>query len=143
MSHCSPLLRTLSCFSETCWHESCFLLKLTACIVCVCVVIANNDTNREFKSQALCVASVEFLSTSVSTAAAPGGHRRVCFCGLGPAVGLCGRPRRADNSLRVATEGSLISQTQSQINGLVAEFRRSVFSDNQRQSRALLGESFF
>lgn len=109
----------------------------------MCVVIANNDTKRGFKSQTLCVASVEFLSTSVSTAAAPGGHRQVCFCDPGPAVGLCGRPRRADNSPRVATEGSLISQTQSQINGLVAEFRRSVFSDNQRQSRALLGEIFF
>lgn len=52
---------------------------------------------------------------------------------------LSGSLKRADNSLRAATEGSLISQSQSQINGLVADFRRSVFSDNQRKSGALLG----
>lgn len=93
----------------------------------------------------MCVASVEFLSTSVSTVIAPGGHWWVCFscCGLSPAVGLCGRLKRADKSLWVATEGSLISQIQSQINGLVSGFRRSVFSDNERQSRQPLGQSFF
>lgn len=86
-----------------------------------------------------------FLTPSVSTVTAPGGRWRVCFsrCGLSPAVGLCSRLKRADNSLQVTTERPLISQTQSQINGLVAEFRCSIFSDNKRLSRALLGEILF
>lgn len=94
-------------------------------------------------NQKPCVASVEFLSTSVSTITAPGGHWRVCLrgrCGRSTAVGLCSRLKRADNSLRVAAQGSLISQTQSQINGLVAEFRRSVSSDNQ--SHSTIGREF-
>lgn len=112
---------------------------------CVCLkpsIVRRRSSTLKY-IQKLCVASVEFLLTSVCTLTAPGGHWRVCFCGPSPAVGLCGRLKRADNSLWVATEGSLVSQTQSQINGLVAEFRRSVFSDNQRRSTALLGESFF
>lgn len=61
----------------------------------------------------------------------PGVYWWLCFGGVSPAVGLCTTVMLVDNSLRAATEGSLISQTQSQINGLVAEFRHWVSFDNQ------------
>lgn len=134
------MLQTLSRFSR----RRCLLQMLSLCDVCLKLTKERNK-NSALGTIRNCVASVEVLSSSVSTVTALGGHWRVCVscCGLSPPVGLWSRLKRADNSLQVTSEGPLISQTQSQINGLVAEFRRSIFSDNQRLSGALLGEILF
>lgn len=46
-------------------------------------------------------------------------------------MGLRSTLMLADNSLRAAAEGSLICQSQSEINGPAAEFRHWIFFDNQ------------
>lgn len=56
-------------------------------------------------------------------------------------MGLRSTLMLADNSLRAAAEGSLISQSQSEINGPAAEFRHWIFFDNQ--SGRTETESFF